>query len=478
MNSHRSLLMLAACLVPTLARSGPVEEAILEPAERHLSDDQTFTRWAQDPAVLDEERGDRLEVRQVEGEKLETVKLRNVVPPIRFESGVAQIPPEHVTALSAILDGMRDRRNLRVHFVGHADSQPLSPTLARVFKDNAGLSRERAGEVAEYFKSVLDLPPDAISYEWAGDTQPVATNASDEGRALNRRVEVEVWYDEVGTAMRDEEVVVAEDIRRVKVCRMDTVCKMRYLEGHARRARIRNLIVPLRHDDETAAIPEAFTAQVRQALHNLRDRRNLAVRFIGHTDDVPLTGRNERIYGDHLALSRSRAHRVALAIQDAFDLPAASVQSDGRGHAQPVASNETAQGRALNRRVEVEFWYDDPLQELPDEPQLCPGEAGDELRTKVYDPPWGRIEPLKLENGRALVPAGYTASLRRALDDVAGRRNPRLRFIGYTANDRLDRRTAMVYGDDVGLSAARARRAMETVSAEMGLTPTQAEHEG
>jgi hypothetical protein len=53
MNSHRSLLMLAAFLLPALARSGPVEEAILEPAERHLSDDQTFTRWAQDPTMLD-----------------------------------------------------------------------------------------------------------------------------------------------------------------------------------------------------------------------------------------------------------------------------------------------------------------------------------------------------------------------------------------------------------------------------------------
>ena len=203
-----------------------------------------------------------------------------------------------------VLEGMRQRRNLRVHFVGHADTQPLSPALVRVFEDNAGLSRERAGEVAEYFKTALDLPPEAISYEWAGDTQPIASNASAEGRALNRRVEVEVWYDEASAAMRDEEVVVAEDIRRVKVCRMETVCKMRYLEGHARRARVRNLIVPLRYDDETAAVPEAFTAQVRQALDNLRDRQNVTVRFIGHTDDVPLTGRNERIYGDHLSLSQ------------------------------------------------------------------------------------------------------------------------------------------------------------------------------
>src|SRR5207245_564097 len=54
----------------------------------------------------------------------------------------------------------------------------------------------------------------------------------------------------------------------------------------------------------------------------------------------------------------------------------------------------------------------------------------------------------------------------------------RLRFVGYTGNERLDRRTAAVYGDDVGLSAARARRAMEIVTDQMHLRASQAEHEG
>ena len=126
-----------------------------------------------------------------------TVKLTNLVPPIRFEVGVAEIPDSTVTELRKILEGMRDRRNVRLHLVGHADSQPLSPALATVFGDNEGLSRERAGEVAELLQRTLLLPAEGISYEWAGDQKPVASNASEAGRAQNRRVEVEVWYDEV-----------------------------------------------------------------------------------------------------------------------------------------------------------------------------------------------------------------------------------------------------------------------------------------
>src|SRR5262249_17018620 len=152
--------------------------------------------WARDPEQIKTEAGDRMEKRKVLAQSFETVKLKNVIPPIHFESGVAKIPDNYVEALRKALDGLRERRNVRLHLVGHADTQGLSPTLARTFGDNAGLSRERAGEVAEYLKRALQLKPDAIAYEWAGDTHPIATNDTVEGRALNRRVEVEVWYDQ------------------------------------------------------------------------------------------------------------------------------------------------------------------------------------------------------------------------------------------------------------------------------------------
>jgi flagellar motor protein MotB len=480
MNKRISLLLWSSGLLASLVVNADaiIDAPLGEPVERHLSDDRPPTQWSHDPALLATETGDRLETREVVGAKLETVKLKDVVPPIRFESGVADIPGGYVERLGKVLDGMRDRRNVRLHFVGHADSQPLSDSLTRVYGDNAGLSRERAGEVAEFFKLALALPPEAISFEWAGDTQPVASNATADGRAQNRRVEVEVWYDQPVEAVRQEEVLVTEDFKRVKVCRIETVCKMRYLEGHERRARVRNLVAPLHYEDDATTVSDDFTHQVRQALDNLRDKQNVHVRFLGFTDTAPLAGRAESIYGNHLALSKARAHRVALAVQDALGLPTSVVESDGRGATLPLGSNDTPRGRALNRRVEVEFWYDDPLQELPDEPQLCPADAGDELVTKVYDPPWGQIDPLQLEAGRALIPAGYTDVLRRAMTDLNGRTNVRLRFIGYTGNERLDRRTALVYGDDVGLSAARARRAMEAVTAEMGLPAGHAEHEG
>ena len=246
---------------------------------------------------------------------------------------------------------MQHLASVRLHLIGHADNQPLSGALAGTYGDNEGLSRERAGEVAEFVQAALHLPPEAISFSWAGDAEPLASNATSEGRAQNRRVEVEVWYDEVEEKIAVEEVVVSEDIKRVKVCRIETVCKMRFLEGHERRARVKNLIAPLQIGEENARVSKDFVRQVGQALHNLRDKQSVTVKFIGFTDNAPLTGRAERIYGTHLALSKAMARRVSLAIQDELELPFSAVASDGRGASLPLASNETPRGRALNRRI-------------------------------------------------------------------------------------------------------------------------------
>ena len=472
------LLLSSIALVSLPAAAVSVDEVPMgEAVERHLPD-ETFLKWVQDPERVETEKGDTLEIRETTADVLETVKLSNLVPDIHFESGVAKIPETTVESLAAVLGRMRDRINVRLHLIGHADNRPLSAALVKIYGDNAGLSRERAGQVAEHFQTALTLPAEAISFEWAGDTRPVGSNLTEEGRALNRRVEVEVWYDETAEKVALEEFLVPHEIQRIKVCRMETVCKLRFVDGHARRARIQNLIAPLRYETETINVNEAFMERVRQGFDNLSGKQNVVVKFVGFTDDRPLTGRTERIYGDHLGLSKARARRVALAVQDSLNLPTSAIESDGRGAAKPLATNETSDGRVLNRRVEVEFWYDDPLQELPDEPQLCPESAGAVLVTRTYDPPWGRVADIEFSDGQPLVPPGYSNNLARGLAEIADRTNPRLRFVGYTRNERLPRRTAAVYGDDIGLSASRARRAMELVAEEMQLEARQSEFEG
>jgi len=446
--------------------------------EQQLPPDEPVRTWLLDPAIFASDQGDRVEKRQVVEPDVKTVKLTNLVPPIHFREGEAEIPADYLERLRKVLDNMRQRTNVRLHFVGHTDSLPLRPALQALYGDNIGLSRERAGTTAEYFQKALHLPPEAISYEGLGDSQPIADNLSETGRALNRRVEVEVWYDEIGEKTVEKEVIVPREINRVKVCRTETVCMLHYKEGHSHRAQVKNLLAPLHYQEGMVSVPESFLQQISQSLDNLRGKQNVVVKLIAYTDNTPLTGREKRIYGNPLGLSKAVARRVALAVQDGLGLPDSAITSEGRGATRPAASNDTPQGRMLNRRVEVEFWHDDPLQDLPDEPQLCPEDAGAETVTRVYQSPSGGVPPILFKDGNPVIPAGMIEKLRRLMGEIADKSNVRLRFIGYTSNERLDRRTAAIYGDDIGWSTARAGRAMAAVSEKMGLADGQAEFEG
>jgi len=95
-----------------------------------------------------------------------------------------------------------------------------------------------------------------------------------------------------------------DQTKLIKVCRVQAVAKCDTGQAKRHGTRVRNLVAPLRYEDENTPISGAFTRQVRQALDSLRDKRGVTVRFIGYTDNAPLTGLDESTYGNHLSLSK------------------------------------------------------------------------------------------------------------------------------------------------------------------------------
>ena len=106
----RHLLLLSFALVTFPAMAAKVNETPIGAAvERHMPGDEAMMQWMQDPERTDTQAGDTLETREAIGDALETVKLSNLVPPIHFETGIAQIPQSTVGSLGEILARMRDR---------------------------------------------------------------------------------------------------------------------------------------------------------------------------------------------------------------------------------------------------------------------------------------------------------------------------------------------------------------------------------
>jgi len=75
----------------------------------------------------------------------------------------------------------------------------------------------------------------------------------------------------------------------------------------------------------------------------------------GHTDNVPLIFGSQ--FRDNWDLAAARASSVVQALENTGKVPAGRMQAVSFGESQPVTSNDTARGRATNRRIEIEINY-------------------------------------------------------------------------------------------------------------------------
>lgn len=77
------------------------------------------------------------------------------------------------------------------------------------------------------------------------------------------------------------------------------------------------------------------------------------VEIIGHTDNVPISSSK---YPDNRVLSFHRAYSVYMYFDKHTNLSMENLKTVGMGEEVPVASNETEEGRAQNRRVEIRIY--------------------------------------------------------------------------------------------------------------------------
>ncbi|MCS6998814.1 MAG: OmpA family protein [Aquificaceae bacterium] len=102
-----------------------------------------------------------------------------------FESGSAEIKPETRPVLDKLYEILKDLPN-PVEVEGHTDNIPISTER---FPSNWELSTARAGTIVRYLIA-KGIDPERLKASGYADTRPIASNATPEGRAQNRRVEI------------------------------------------------------------------------------------------------------------------------------------------------------------------------------------------------------------------------------------------------------------------------------------------------
>jgi chemotaxis protein MotB len=73
----------------------------------------------------------------------------------------------------------------------------------------------------------------------------------------------------------------------------------------------------------------------------------------GHTDNVPLSGEGE--FRDNWDLSQARALAVVRYMQDVLGFPPERMAATGFGEYRPVATGDSPEARAQNRRIELKL---------------------------------------------------------------------------------------------------------------------------
>lgn len=86
----------------------------------------------------------------------------------------------------------------------------------------------------------------------------------------------------------------------------------------------------------------------------LKNYSSSMIEITGYTDNIPLIG--DPKYDDNWDLSTARAKTVMMYLVNKKGMSLEKLKSAGRGENDPIATNDTAEGRAQNRRVEVKIY--------------------------------------------------------------------------------------------------------------------------
>jgi len=126
-----------------------------------------------DTGMLDDDRDAGCEVQVV-------IELQGV----HFDYDKATLKPESIRILDAAVNTLKNHPQIKVEVAGHTDSRGSESY-------NQKLSERRAKVVYDYLVD-HGIDADRLSWRGYGESQPIADNSTEAGRAQNRRTELKV----------------------------------------------------------------------------------------------------------------------------------------------------------------------------------------------------------------------------------------------------------------------------------------------
>jgi chemotaxis protein MotB len=145
--------------------------------------------YQQQGQQLEEARAQATE-QQAQIAKMQQEQKWVVAGDLLFPEGGYQLGPDAQAALRQYVPRLQNLQNAKIVVYGFTDNQPVRTALQRAgVANNIDLSSRRADNVVAYFRS-QGVNLEILSAKGFGDTHPVASNDTPQGRAQNRRIEI------------------------------------------------------------------------------------------------------------------------------------------------------------------------------------------------------------------------------------------------------------------------------------------------
>jgi len=171
-----TLTLLLGCSTTTPERNKADDIPIPPMSERQRKIEAHKQLMAENQRLIDELRGRGIDVRDTE---------RGVVvnlPDVLFAHGKADLTQDAVATVNIIADIIKRAPTRRLAVEGHTDD-------IGTIDYNYRLSQARSGQVARQLEAA-GVATGKISIHAFGETTPIATNQTEDGRTRNRRVEI------------------------------------------------------------------------------------------------------------------------------------------------------------------------------------------------------------------------------------------------------------------------------------------------
>ncbi len=114
-----------------------------------------------------------------------------------------------------------------------------------------------------------------------------------------------------------------------------------------------NLVEKILFESGSAEIKPQGLEVLRRVGKVLKKMEDKSIRVEGHTDNIPISSRLKKTFPSNWELSTARAVNVVHFLQDRIGIRGEKLSANGFSQFQPVSNNQSADGRAENRRIQI-----------------------------------------------------------------------------------------------------------------------------